>query len=169
MDHSKLYCSEDISLIENYDKAKADGFKGWCIHHRLETHNFDGTRRNRDLSREDLMTLDIYLCRPASELIYMRNEEHSRLHSEGKHHSEETKKKISEARKGKKYSKGQGHSDKETEFYKRLTKIRKSYKKHGFYVTDDPADQAILDFWMDYQRVENKRRALLGEALKEIR
>jgi hypothetical protein len=54
------------------------------------------------------------------------------------------------------------------EFYKRLSKIRKSYKKHGFYVTDDPTDQAILDFWMDYQRVENKRRALLGETLKEI-
>lgn len=54
------------------------------------------------------------------------------------------------------------------EFYKRLTKIRKSYKKHGFYITDDPTDKAILDFWMDYQRVENKRRALLGETLKEI-
>ena len=161
------YCSEDISLIENYEKAKADDFKGWDIHHRLETHNSDGTRRKRDLSMEDLIALDMYLCRPASELIFMRNEEHTRLHNEGKHHSDETRKKISEARKGKKYSKGQKCSDKEKEFYKRLTKIRKSYKKHGFYVTDDPTDKAILDFWMDYQRVENKRRALLGETLKE--
>ena len=30
------YCT-DSTKIENYEKAKADNFVGWCIHHRLET------------------------------------------------------------------------------------------------------------------------------------
>ena len=106
-----MYCSEEISLVENYDKAKADNFKGWCIHHRLETHNFDGTRRKTDLSVEDLIALDMYLCRPADELIFMKSEDHVSLHHKGKHpgnygkhHSEEHRKKISEANKGKHHS-----------------------------------------------------------------
>ena len=101
------YCSEEISLVENYDKAKADNFKGWVIHHRLETHNLDGTRRKTDLSVEDLIALDMYLCRPANELIFMQREGHVSLHHKGKHpgnygkhHSEEHRKKISEALKG---------------------------------------------------------------------
>ena len=93
------YCSEDTSLIENYEKAKADNFKGWCIHHRLETHNIDGTRRKTDLSRDDLMALDMYICRPADELIFMTVTEHRILHMKGKHQhlSEGTRKKIYEA------------------------------------------------------------------------
>ena len=30
------YCKDDLSKIENYELAKADNFKGWHIHHRLE-------------------------------------------------------------------------------------------------------------------------------------
>ena len=96
----KRYCSEDISLIENYEKAKADDFKGWVIHHRLETHNLDGTRRKRDLSIEDLTALDMYMYRPANELIFMRRDDHLSLHFKGKHISEEHKKRVSEANKG---------------------------------------------------------------------
>ena len=33
---AKLYCSEDISLIENYQAAIADKEKMWDIHHRRE-------------------------------------------------------------------------------------------------------------------------------------
>lgn len=96
---NKYFCSEDISLIENYEKALADNFKGWVIHHRLETHNFDGTKRKRDLSREDLMALDMYLYRPADELIFMRTADHTYLHNKDKHPSEEQKRKMSEAAK----------------------------------------------------------------------
>ena len=33
----KRICKDDISLVENYDLALADNFKGWVMHHRLET------------------------------------------------------------------------------------------------------------------------------------
>ena len=32
--------------IENYELAKADDFKGWHCHHRLETHTADGKKRS---------------------------------------------------------------------------------------------------------------------------
>lgn len=35
----RTYCSEDISLIENYDKAIADKNRLWEIQHRLEIQN----------------------------------------------------------------------------------------------------------------------------------
>ena len=101
------YC-KDYENIENYDKALADNFKGWCCHHRLQTWNSDGERRLVDISREELIALDMYYNRPASELIFLTRSEHISLHDEGennpnygKHHSEETRKKISEGNKGK--------------------------------------------------------------------
>ena len=55
----KLYCKEP-EKIENYGKAAADNFEGWCCHHRLETHNSDGERRLVDITREELKALDMY-------------------------------------------------------------------------------------------------------------
>ena len=95
----KQYC-KDYKNIENYDKALKDNFKGWNCHHRLETHNLDGERREVDITRRELLALDMYYNRPADELIFMTIYEHSRLHMKGKHPSEETRKKISEANKG---------------------------------------------------------------------
>lgn len=96
-------CCEDISLIENYEKAKADNFKGWCIHHRLETHNSDGERRPVDITSKELIALDMYYHRPASELVFLTLSEHVTLHHKGKKKpkSEETRRKLSEACKGK--------------------------------------------------------------------
>ena len=93
------YC-DDTSKIENYELAKADNFKGWDCHHRLETHNSDGERRLVDISRDELKSLGMYYNRPANELIFMTTSEHMRLHNKGKTFSEETKKKMSEAQKG---------------------------------------------------------------------
>ena len=97
----KRYC-KDIENVENYEKAKKGNFKGWHCHHRLETHNSDGERRLVDITKKELLALDMYYNRPAEELIFMTICEHSRLHMKGKHLSEETKKKISEALKGEK-------------------------------------------------------------------
>ena len=130
MRHNFKYYCKDYENIENYEKAKAVNFKGWCIHHRLETHTSDGERRLVDISAAELIALGIYYNRPASELIFLTESEHSSLHKPseetkkkmykakkgkylgennsfyGKHHSEESKKKMSEANKGNKYHLG---------------------------------------------------------------
>ena len=98
----KSYCSEPLDKIEHYEEALAEGFAGWCMHHRLEIQP-DGKR----VSMQELKDKGLYYCRPAEELIFMRFGEHSTLHHKGennpffgKHLSEETRKKISESNKG---------------------------------------------------------------------
>ena len=107
MKNFEKYCAEP-EKIENYQKAKKDNFKGWCCHHRLETHNSDGERRLVDISAEELQALRMYYNRPAEELIFLPVGEHISLHDEGenhpmygKHHSAESIQKMSEAQKGK--------------------------------------------------------------------
>ena len=119
----KRFC-KDYENIENYEKAKANDFKNWCCHHRLETHNSDGERRLVDITADELKALDMYYNRPSEELIFMKHSEHSSLHTPsddtknkmseakkgennpmyGKHLSEETKNKLSEELKGRKFS-----------------------------------------------------------------
>ena len=110
MKNFEKYCAEP-EKIENYEKAKADNFKGWSCHHRLETHNSDGERRLVDITVAELKALGMYYNRPAEELIFLPVGEHTSLHDEGenhpmygKHHSAESKQKSSEAHKGKKFS-----------------------------------------------------------------
>ena len=100
------YC-KDYQNIENYEKAKKDNFKGWHCHHRLETHNSDGERRLVDISQKELMALNMYYNRPASELIFLTTREHNAFKKGkytgenhpryGKHHTFEVRQKISEA------------------------------------------------------------------------
>ena len=91
------YC-KDYENIENYQKALADNFKGWECHHRLETHTPDGIRRDADISHKELKALRMYYNRPAEELIFLTVKEHNAF-KKGRRHSEETKKKMSEAKK----------------------------------------------------------------------
>ena len=93
----KKFCKDDISLIENYDKAIADTTKVWDCHHRRETI----------FSKSDLIEIGEYYNRPACELIFLTPTDHQRLHNlgkpsgmKGKHHSEESRKKMSESMKG---------------------------------------------------------------------
>ena len=87
------YCKE-YENIENYQKALADNFVGWCCHHRKGVY----------IAVEKLKALGMYYNRPASELIFLTESEHDILHKKGKKFSEEHKKKLSEAHKGKKRS-----------------------------------------------------------------
>ena len=87
---AKAYCRDDISLIENYDKAVSDITQLWHCHHRRETI----------YSAKELIEIGEYYNRPACELIFLTPLEHHRLHHLGKHPSEETRKKMSEANKG---------------------------------------------------------------------
>lgn len=80
----RRYCCEDILNIEGFAEAYADEFKGWHLHHRLETHTSDGERRAVDISMAELKALNMYWNRPASELIFMRGKDHRALHNEHK-------------------------------------------------------------------------------------
>ena len=120
--HAKLWCSEPIQNIENYDKAVADKTQKWVCHHRLELHP-DGSLR---FTEESLKKLGLYEHRPASELIFLPYSLHSSMHNKankeahtfsgekngmfGKHHTDETRKKMSENRKGKDKGKPKGNS-----------------------------------------------------------
>lgn len=99
----KKFCNEDISLIENFDKALADKDQTWDCHHR----------REMTTSRKELLEIGEYFNRPASELIFLTKKEHMAMHAslffkgkpswnKGIPHTEESKLKMSIAKKGNK-------------------------------------------------------------------
>ena len=71
-----------IELIENYDLAKADNFKGWDIHHKLEIHD------DYINSKEELIMMNLYYNRPPEELIWLKRGEHQILHNISKRKKE---------------------------------------------------------------------------------
>lgn len=104
----------NIEKIENYELAKADNFKSWIIHHKLETNFSDGTERPKfcALTKNELIALDMYFYRPPEELIFMKRSEHAALHNKFNKvgnknqkgikrgpRTEETKRKISQGMK----------------------------------------------------------------------
>ena len=102
---AKRYC-KDFTKIENYEKAIADTTQTWQCHHRLELEITGGVC---DVTAKDLTDWGLYYDRPAEELIFLTHSEHRILHTKGKpsitkgqHRSAETRRRISEAQKGKK-------------------------------------------------------------------
>ena len=67
-------CSEDISLIENYQEAVSDDTQIWHCHHRGEILPCGV------FSQHDLKKFGLYWHRPASELIFLTPSEHHRIH-----------------------------------------------------------------------------------------
>lgn len=93
---AKIFCSEPIELIENYDKAIADKTQTWHCHHIWETM--------LGYSKEELIEMNEYYGIPACNLIFLTPAEHHRIHSignmnpfYGKHHTEETRRKIGDS------------------------------------------------------------------------
>ena len=76
--YAKSYCSEDISLIENYQDAISDEEKMWEIHHRSECDENGRTL----FTRTQLKEMGLYFKRPASELIFVTRSMHWKLHRE---------------------------------------------------------------------------------------
>lgn len=143
----KAYCSEDISLIENYYKAVGDT-KKWDCHHRLEIQD------DKVMSLDALKKAGLYYNRPASELIFMTHCEHVKLHTfgknnpmyghqspmYGKNHSEETRSKMSKAQKGENnHNFGKHHSEE--------TKLKMS-KSHLGHKHSEEAKQKMKDAWI---------------------
>ena len=94
---ARKYCRDDISKIENYDKAVNDPTQTWIIHHRLEL-TLDGKFA---LTRAQLIMHDMYFNRRYYELIFLTQSEHTRIHNCGRTHTEETRRRISESHTGK--------------------------------------------------------------------
>ena len=113
--NTKYFCCDDISHIENYEKAVNDTTQVWVCHHKME---LIVTGAVVDSSKQDLIDWGIYYNRPASELIFMTRSDHAYLHmkgnkyNKGKKHSEEHRRKLSEAHKGQNaWNKGKKHSE----------------------------------------------------------
>ena len=100
--HAKKFCEEDISLIENYEQAVNDKNNKCDCHPRL----------GEQYSRKYLIENGLYKKRPASELIFILEEEHRRFHNNGRKASEDTKKKMAKSKIGNKYRLGKSHSEK---------------------------------------------------------
>lgn len=77
---SRSYCKAgEFELIENYNLAKADNFKGWDVHHRDEIRTLhSGMVVYR--SKQELIENGRYYDCPANELIFLRHDEHAKLH-----------------------------------------------------------------------------------------
>lgn len=88
---NRCFC-RNPELIENYDKAIADNTQTWVCHHRFEAL----------FTREELIKYDWYYDVAPNCLIFLTRSEHISLHNKGHSLSDESKRKISEAHKGKK-------------------------------------------------------------------
>lgn len=76
---AKKFCKDDISLIENYDKAIADTTQTWDCHHRDEVKVLpSGIKVIR--TAEELIENGRYVSCPANELIFLTHAEHTSLH-----------------------------------------------------------------------------------------
>ncbi len=110
----KKYCYQDISLIENYDKAVADTEHVWDCHHRVETIMNCGAK--------ELIAQGCYYDRPAHDLIFLRRSDHWTLHWKRRTLSETTLKKMSDRMRGNKYNKGKRLSE---EAKRKMSELRK--------------------------------------------
>lgn len=89
------YCKEDISKIENYEKAITDSTQTWDCHHRAEI--LPCGRFSADM----LIKYGLYYHRPANELIFLTHSEHARIHRKGVHKTQHCKEQMSKSLKGK--------------------------------------------------------------------
>ena len=130
---ARRYCKEELSKIENYDKAIADTSQTWDLHHRTEIW--------WNCTAKELIENECYYNRKACEFIFLTPAEHRRLHNQGKLLSAETRIKISEAHKGKRLSEehcrkiSEAHKGKKrlpfSEEHRRKISEAKKGKKHS--------------------------------------
>ena len=101
------FCKDEISKIENYDKAIADTTQTWDCHHRDEIRELpSGMIAFR--SKQELKENGRYDQCSANELIFLTHSEHMRLHTKyknlGKTFTHEHRQKMSKAHKGKTFT-----------------------------------------------------------------
>lgn len=86
--NAKLFCKEDISLIDNYEEAMNDT-EMWDLHHRTEIW--------WNCSRQELKDNECYYNRPAKELIFLTKAEHRAIHNKSRERTKEYRLNISNA------------------------------------------------------------------------
>lgn len=135
---AKLFCSDDISNIENYTEALNDKDHVWDCHHKLEIHS------DYNNSRNDLKLMNLYYNRPACELMFIKHSEHTKLHHTGMklNFTNEHKEAIGKAVKGKVHSEfgklfkeiyGISKSDDPKLYQRERQYYRKYHKLNGTY------------------------------------
>ena len=95
----KKFC-KDYTRIENYEEAVNDTTQTWICHHIL----------GEILTREQLLDHDFYYDVPPCMLKFVTKAEHARIHGKvkvgkknsffGKHHTEESRARMSASHKG---------------------------------------------------------------------
>ena len=145
---ARKFCKEEISRIKNYDLAIADITQVWDCHHMTETW--------WNCTKKELIENECYYNRKACELIFLTHAEHARLHKKGennpmygrtgenhpnfgKHHTAESRKKMSAAQKGNTNNKGKtnsifGKAFKEHYGITRCDNVKLYRKEYSFYV-----------------------------------
>ena len=102
--YKNAYTIESIIHIEGFERM-VESDETFIIHHRLETHRWSKKQqkwvlRDEQIPAKVLKALGLYYNRPSSELIFLSNSEHCKLHASFKRDvTPETKKRISEASK----------------------------------------------------------------------
>lgn len=123
--NARVFCCEDIALIENYGKAITSNEK-WDVHHKLGLY----------FKKQWLIDNGFYYDQRAEMLVFMKVSEHRSLHMSGKKiwicrsHSEETKLKMSEVQSGEKNHMFGKHHSEET---KRKMSETRSGEKHPMF------------------------------------
>lgn len=125
---AQKYCHEDISKIENYEQAVNDKDNQWDCHHRAEILPCGV------YSRENLKKVGLYWNRPASELIYIRHDEHMALHTRNR--KPETIRRIAEKKMGK--PRDLETRRKISESYPRKKKVEMTRRSDG-YIREFPS------------------------------
>lgn len=113
------FCRDDISLIKNYEQAINDTENVWDCHHINEL----------TFTKKELIKMNMYYKRPASELIFLTKKEHGLLHTRVCAGHEEWKRKNKENHKG---MSGKKHT-KET--LEKMSKSRKLYWENKLNAT----------------------------------
>lgn len=152
----KLYCKDDISLIENYDKAIADKTQTWQCHHRRETI----------YSKKDLIEIGEYYDRPAIELIFLTKKEHKALHNtlffKGRKFSLERNHKMSESLKGK------THSEESKKRMSVAQKNKKLSKEHKQRISESLKGRKLKPFSEEHKRKISEARKLYWQKRKQL-
>ena len=136
--HFEKYC-KDYENIENYEDAKKDNFIGWECHHR----------RGANITQKELISLGQYYNISSDELVFLTTAKHNQLHHIGRHHTEDSKKRISAA------SKGRRHTEEARKKMSDAAKGKPKTKEHKKKIAEAARINSIGRHWYNNGK-ENK-------------